>query len=241
MNLPEACEQCGPEGYWVRAHGGLARCGCARGRALAALEELRKLPPLMDVEPKISTAAATAGVSMLSALRYFPAEEGARIIVGNELRSMCNTGEELFWLCSRMPRLFTDWPGIPALRAVFCSKFFPLDRYTAGISEAYPDGVPAEHPALGRTPLLALPAVRDDEVLELSETVRRPQAAPVTLRLSAVGESMERLAAPSSLLHIPRSPVSSNFPAITEVDVSKALEELHERQARAELEPDQGA
>jgi hypothetical protein len=143
MNLPKPCEKCAPDGLWV---GDLAmrRCTCERGRTLAALDEVRKQPALTRVEPRISVEAASSGVSILSALRYFPAEDGARIVIGNELRSMCNNGDEMLWLCARMVRLFTEWPGVPSMRAVFCAKFFPLDRDTRGICSDFPDGIPAE-------------------------------------------------------------------------------------------------
>lgn len=157
MNLPKPCANCGPDGLWREKayERGYTRCDCERGRTLAALDEARKQPALSRVDPLISLETAAAGVSILSALRYFPSEDGARIAIGNELRSMCNSGDEMLWACARMVRLFTDWPGVPSLRAVYCSKFFPLDRDTRGVCPDYPDGVP---PEVEQTPTLrALP------------------------------------------------------------------------------------
>lgn len=148
--LPEPCEDCAPYGgNFCRRGGGMARCSCGRGQLLAQLDEQRGRPVLVNVEPKISERTATLCVSMMSGIRYFPAEPAARLIIADELQSMCNSDEEAFWTAKRMTRLFSEWPGgLQGIRATFCSKYFPLDRDTSTLScEQYPDGIPAERTA----------------------------------------------------------------------------------------------
>jgi hypothetical protein len=145
--LPKPCEMCGPDGYWVEdsSTGGVTRCVCQRGRALAAYDLMRVEAPTLEVEPQISEESAALGVSMLTVMKFFPTEEGARIVIADELRSMCADDSQVLWLGKRMGQIFTEWPGLPALRAVFWSKYIPLDRRPAE-NEAlvFPDGVPPE-------------------------------------------------------------------------------------------------
>lgn len=148
MSLPLPCGQCKDSGgYWT--YGG-KRCSCERGQQLLALDGLRSLPPDPHVEPKISEETAAAGVSMLSAMKFFPSEAGARLLIADELRSMCSDATQMVWLAKRCNTLFTDWPGMPALRRVFWSKFIPIDRMPAmgaiGKDDPYPEGIPSEVP-----------------------------------------------------------------------------------------------
>jgi hypothetical protein len=86
-------------------------------------------------------------VEMLATLEFFPTEAGARIRVGDELRAICGSLEEVYWLVTRVTRLYRKWPGLQELRLVFCAKYQPLDGLPAlGISEAYPEGFPSERP-----------------------------------------------------------------------------------------------
>jgi hypothetical protein len=230
VQLPSPCVECAPEGLWVFRRGGTTRCDCERGRILRSLDDARNRPALTNVEPVISVETAGSGVSILTALKYFPSEDGARIAIGNELRSMCNTGDEMLWLCARMVRLFTDWPGVPSLRAVFCAKFFPLDRETRGICPDYPDGIPAEIEQR-EPPRLLLPAgyaVSVDPSLEHS------------VRLLAQHTDMNRHLAESTAPRrpaatVPDVPVNPNFKPITQADIEKALDELRDQRARKAL------
>lgn len=150
MALPDPCQDCRSDGgYWIRdwRREGVKRCSCPRGQALEAQDLFRKLPPVCEVEAKISEESAAAGVSMLSVMKYFPSEAGARLVIADELRCMCSDDSQIVWLAKRMAALFAEWPGMPALRSVFWSKFIPLDRKpAAGAAALFPDGVPPELP-----------------------------------------------------------------------------------------------
>ena len=208
MTLPPPCNECEPEGLWVWKNGGMTRCECPRGLALAAMDQARREPVISHVEPRISIETASSGVAILAALKFFPADDGARIAIGDELRSMCNTGDEMVWVCARALRLFSEWPGVQAIRAVYCSKFFPLDRDTRAECPEYPDGVPAE------------------------------VVAPAPLLLPPAGaKAMRRLTAGNDLGSLVRSmpvknqsvPVSPTHMPITQREIEQAVRELHEQ------------
>lgn len=173
MALPKPCERCGPDGFWAWTRNGMKRCDCERGQALKTQDLLRRLPPVAHVEPKISEESAATGVSMLSAMKFFPAEAGARMVIADELSSLCNDDLQVLWLAKRMCQLFTEWPGLPALRALFWSKYVPLDRRpsTSGDDALFPDGVPPEIPEQDASPI-ALPPGRRSVDPELDTAIR---------------------------------------------------------------------
>lgn len=150
MSLPRPCIDCSSDGgYWVHdTKGNAIRCTCERGVALKSMDLMRTSGPIAgDIEPKISEEAAAVGVSMLAVMKFFPSEAGARVLIGTELQAMANDEAEMLWVCRRATQLFTEWPGLPVLRAIFWSKFIPLDRRPAsGAHAIFPDGVPAEVP-----------------------------------------------------------------------------------------------
>ncbi len=136
------CERCEPYGgLWMETANGLRRCACATGRRLAE-------GPVAN-EPTISGPEATAFVEMLASIPFFPPENGARLAIGDEIRSMCAGSREALWLVTRMRRLYTRWPGPSELRRVYASKHLPWDGVQPiGISESYPEGIPSEREQL---------------------------------------------------------------------------------------------
>jgi hypothetical protein len=190
------------------------------------MDEEKRHPP-RKVEPRVSEETAALGVSMLAAIPWFPTEDAARFMIAGELQSLCESQAEMNWLVRRMVRLFERWPGIPALRAVFCSKHSPLDRVeSTGIIEAYPDGIPPELPPAA-PPRLALPP---------GAVVSADSQLDAGVRLLSAVLDMNRIEAP--VRHTPRavaSPVSANYQPITQADIDKAVQELHDRRARGEM------
>ena len=77
-------------------------------------------------------------------LRFFPAEADARIGIAEEVAAMCSSIEQVEWTIRRLPKLFSEWPGMREVRAVVCSKFKPADGIQM-FSESFPDGIPSEH------------------------------------------------------------------------------------------------
>jgi hypothetical protein len=138
------CAKCEPfGGLWMETEAGLKRCGCSDGQRAAAAEQ-RRLNPIGE-PPVISEEDVEVFVEMLASMNYFPPESGARIMIGDELRSMCRNPQEAFWLVRRMNRVYSRWPGIQEMRRLYCSAKIPLDGVIdSSISEIYPDGIPSE-------------------------------------------------------------------------------------------------
>jgi len=103
---------------------------------------------------------ATMAVEAMTALPFFPSAGAAQALVADELMRMCQTGERAMWLVRRMTQLFTKWPGIREMRAVYCSKFATKDGVEC-YSEMFLDGIPSERDTplqISGSPTLALPA-----------------------------------------------------------------------------------
>ncbi len=85
-------------------------------------------------------------VGRLALLKFFPASDiVARAVVMTELMEICETDEQVDWLGKRMSALYTEWPGLRELRAVFCSKFKPADGIEVDSTDPrFVDGVPSE-------------------------------------------------------------------------------------------------
>ena len=234
MSLPDPCEKCSPfEGLWCFRRGGTCRCDCARGQTLAAMDAARKERTILEVEPAISEETATMCVSMLSAIRFFPSEAGARIAIASELQSMCNSDIQALWLARRMVRLFSEWPGVPDLRAVFCSQHVPLDRYQPlTICQAYPEGIPSEIEE-PKTQTLALPAGHT-----VSADARLDQSVRMVARALDMNRALREDTARKAA-EIP--PTNPNFKPITQADIAKAVDEVREQRAWKALGLDSGS
>lgn len=226
MGLPDPCEECSPYGgNFQYSKGGMKRCQCARGQSLAEMDRMRAETPLLEVEPVVSPEAATQCISMLTAIRYFPAEPGARLLVADEIRAMCNSDDEAFWLCKRLARLYSEWPGIPAMRAVFCSKYVPLDRFASvGMIPGFPEGIPPELPQAGPT-RLALPP---GHVASVDEGLDR--AVQMLANIKDLNRPLRRQFAKEA-----REVPNPNFTPVTQADIERAVNELRDKRAREAL------
>lgn len=93
----------------------------------------------------VSALALNEALDVLAQLKFFPSEPGTRAEIGNLIGRMCANDTQVCWLAARAVALFNEWPGPLELRAVYCSKFTPLDGFEVH-STVYPDGVPSENP-----------------------------------------------------------------------------------------------
>jgi hypothetical protein len=158
----------------------------------------------------------------LTLLRFFPGEQGARTALFLLVGRMCSNEDQVRWLVRRTLALCNEWPGPLVFRQILASKFKPADGISPGCTSMFPDGVPSEK-QIEAPPLLALPAGH----------------------VATVGPGYDRsirlLAAAKDLNHIPRRvpiqevPTNPDFKPITQADIDCAVDELHERRARAEL------
>ena len=204
---------------------GAGPCGCAKGRAIAAARRARATVPNPNVTPVISAASAAYATEALSALPFFPASEAARTMIANELRKLCRSEGDVFWLVERMLRLYARWPSVVEMRLVYCSKHFPLDGVVPEqlTTETYPDGIPSEVP----TPLLAarplLPVGRAVSADFQLDAAARELAAPK--RLPGPAEQFPIAVTPP---RIAVRPEVKHFTPITEADVNREVKKLRE-------------
>jgi hypothetical protein len=217
-------------GYVVSAVG---PCGCQRGVELEAARIARSALPNPNVAPAVSAAAATIAVESLASIPFFPGESAARLIIAKEIQRICHSDADSLWLVDRMVRLFGDrWPGPAELRRVYCARRRPLDGIEAeGSSERYPDGIPSEKP---KEPAL-LGAAAGPKALPAGAVASGAQTVERAVLALAEAKNMNRTGpAP----RIPGIPLMRDVPAgqkITQADVDRAVEELHERRAKEEL------
>ncbi len=80
---------------------------------------------------------ATA-VNSLAALRYFPADGGARVTIMQLFERMVTDQRQLDWLTSTLIDRVGKYQGTDQLRAVFCTRFKPKDGIEANLSPDCP-------------------------------------------------------------------------------------------------------
>jgi hypothetical protein len=169
---------------------------------------------------------------MLAAIPFFPMEGGARVAIGNEISSMCSDFAAGTWLAQRMVALYARWPGVPDLRLVYCAGRMPLDGVHPLLltSETYPDGIPSEDPTR--------------EAAQLASGIRQLPAGMVVSASPSLERAVLALVAAKDLNRsgpvprIPGVPLMREVPPkqrITQADIERAVNELHEKRARVEL------
>ena len=225
--MPEnPCRTCAPHGgLWIPGpNGGQMRCpNCERGQRLANAGHPTPRPPVLRAEE------CTVYVEMLASIPFFPAESGARVLIGNQIRSMCGSSGEALWLVERMVYLHGDkWPGPAEMRRVYCAKHFPLDGVPAiGVSEKFPDGIPSENPPAAR-PLLSAAPISEDH--QFAAAVRHLAQAK---RLPAPGEPMP---APIPTPRVAQTRAEKAPQIITQADIDEAVEIVRKKKLEEDEE-----
>lgn len=159
--------------------------------------------------------------SELTLLRFFPGEQGARTALFLLVGRMCSNEDQVRWLVRRTLALCNEWPGPLVFRQILASKFKPADGISPGCSEMFPDGVPSEK-QIEAPALLALPP---GHVATVDPGYDR------SIRLLAASKDLNRALRP-----VPAEvPTNPDFKPITQSDINRAVDELHERRARQEL------
>jgi hypothetical protein len=98
---------------------------------------------------RLSRDVIDRAMGRIALMKFFPSSDTvARATVMLELIQMCSTDDQVEWLSKRLTVLYTEWPGLRELRAVFCSKFKPADKIEVNSADArFIDGIPSEQPA----------------------------------------------------------------------------------------------
>jgi hypothetical protein len=158
-----------------------------------------------------------AGFTMI---RFFPADTGGRLELAKMVAAMATDETQVEWLVQRSISLYAEWPGAREIRACFCSKFRPADGLSVG-STVYLDGIPSER-LIEAAPRLMLPP---------GHVATIDPAYDQSIRALAISKDLNRVPRPAPA-EVPTNP---DFKPITQADINKAVDELHEKRARAEL------
>ena len=136
-------------------------------------------------------------------LKFFPSDPDARFGIAEEIASMARTEDQVRWLVKRVAQIYTDWPGILEVRAVFCTAHRPADGVEASLGTSSPAYASLVGDAPPGATMLAAPNRRqiagdvepssaDNEMAELIRKVfaKRDPLADVKL---ASDEEIERI------------------------------------------------
>jgi hypothetical protein len=167
-------------------------------------------------------------VGELSLMKFFPADENARVALVRIVCEMAENDDQVRWLVRRMLNLYNEWPGPRELRACFCSKFRPADGIHQ-YSSVYLDGIPSERataPQLPAAPMRQIqPPITDAKVQRAVQVLTaKAQRMPAARNGSdaAAGRLREILTAPCDRPELP-GPTPQ---IITQEDVRREVEKL---------------
>ncbi len=154
-------------------------------------------------------------ISSLKLMQFFPGDEDACLALADDLAAMAANEEQIEWAVRRVRNLYSEWPGIHELRAVFCSRFKPRDGINA-YSSKFIDGVPPEKPQPDAVPLALPPGhvVTADNELD-----------------AAVQQAFERTRPVRSIKTPESSPVNPNFQPVTKADIDAAVSDWRDKRA----------
>lgn len=167
-------------------------------------------------------------VGRMGGMKFFPADEDARIGIADEIASMCATEDEAAWLAKRMLQLYPQgWPGVGEMRAAYCASKRPKDGIEV-YSSVYVDGVPPEPGGFAERIQISTPALKalPGDVVS---------AAPSVNEFIADLAKMKNIktAYPRRPEDLPVNRVTTAN-RITEEDIEHAVAELHEKR-KAEI------
>jgi hypothetical protein len=78
-------------------------------------------------------------IASLGTIRYFPSDPPVRLALVELMSELTDDEDAVRWLVKRARQVFKEWPGEYELRALFCSRFTPKDRYEV-VSYEYSHG-----------------------------------------------------------------------------------------------------
>jgi hypothetical protein len=112
---------------------------------------------------KLTPETASAAVSKLALMAFFPGDPDTRGALIWALMQLVETTDQLDWLVARALKMYTRWPGVGEIRALYCSRFKPKDGVEA-YSEIYQCGFPQQKPAAKIPPAREVITTSDAEM-----------------------------------------------------------------------------
>jgi hypothetical protein len=235
------CENCGANGLRmieVRGVDVWARCNCAYGRMLSS--RVNRPTPPRRAEQVLTDDEVSMAIEGLASIPWFPKEDGARTMIADAIARLCGDSRSSFELVRRMVDMYRQWPGVREMRICYCALVGPPlsgeDLHLA-VSEFYPDGfgpaLASVIPTRKQLPTGKAVEMLDDaawrERIEKNLTSIDPQEKAYALPDPEEAQKTRR-----EVLQERHQREMSQLKPITQADVDKAVEELRERQARAE-------
>ena len=81
--------------------------------------------------PKLAPETAASAVSKLALMAFFPGDPEVRAGLISIFMEMVETEEQIDWLVGRALRIYSRWPGVAEIRALYCSRYKPKDGFEA--------------------------------------------------------------------------------------------------------------
>ncbi len=163
-------------------------------------------------------------------LKFFPGDPDARLGIAEQIADMARDADQVRWLVRRLPKLYPEWPSSLEVRAVFCSKFRPLDGIEA-YSAVYLDGIPSEREELQ----ISTGPVRE---IEAGEDVSGSTSISATVsdlvRAKDLNRKLRNIP-PPSVREIPVVQITDEN-RITKEQLDAIAREIRERKAREEAD-----
>jgi len=203
---------------WVETPNGARRCEC--------FVDQRSDTPKTPIDGR-SLALATRA---LSAIGYFPRDHEAQTIIGDALAAMCPNVEALRYVVRRACELYQHWDrcGLQGLRQIVCFRYRPADGIEIYGTAAYPGGLPVD----AKESTLTLPAAVPQLAIEgeVVEGVSADARFDRKIRLLAHAKDIRRRTKKTG-----EAPTNPNYRPIGDIEIQRAVDELHDQRARREL------
>ena len=178
-------------------------------------------------------------VASMGTMKFFPSEPDVRLALVETMGELAESEDQVRWLVRKMRSEYSEWPGEMEMRTCFTLQFRPKNgigysRCTCGCGSVEPFKIPSwqEWP-----PRISAPEPRAFLPAGAVASVDRDLERSV-LALAAA-KDMNRSA--RRRVHVPGVPETPDLPPekrITQADIDRAVAELHEKRARAELGSD---
>jgi hypothetical protein len=198
----------------------------------------RPIPPLR-AEPVLTADEISLAVEGLSAIPWFPKEEGARTMIADAIARLCTSGPACFELVRHMVDKYKEWPGPREMRICYCAVIgSPLsgEDLRLAVSEFYLDGfgrpLTIAAPAVKALPPTKMPEALDDATWRESlakDLATIPDQRKYTIDPEAMAAQRREI-----LKQQHREAMATVNP-ITQADIDKAVEELRAKKERGEI------
>ena len=191
----------------------------------------------------VNVVTVTQKLAPLALMKFFPADDLARVALVRMVCDMIETEDQAEWLANRMVQCYREWPGPYEMRACFCGRYKPKDGINA-YSEVYADGFPPDPTAPPRAQITGTapkrleagePMTADPELqAKLEKAVEKVTTPPAMSVSTKFAEMLREVETPPHLRPEPEQPVNVNFKPVTQADIDRAIEEYRAKKREAE-------